>query len=99
MPNYEYKCTGCNHKWEDIQTIGNRDLPLAQACPQCGTAGTVARGWDSAPTMGVDATKQPPKAFRERMENMRSKLGKYNPTVRNNIDRALDMRGTKYGAQ
>ena len=99
MPNYEYKCTGCNHKWADIQTIQNRDLPLTQACPQCGTVGTVARGWDHAPTMGVDGSLKPQKGFRERMENMRSKLGKYNPTVRHNIDKALDMKGTKYGAQ
>lgn len=99
MPNYEYKCTGCNHKWEDIQTIGNRDLPLTQACPQCKTNGTVARGWDSPPTMGVDGSLKPSKGFRERMDAMRSKLGKYNPTVRHNIDKALDMRGGKYGAQ
>jgi len=99
MPNYEYKCTGCNHKWEDIQTIGNRDLPLAQPCPECKQSGAVARGWDHAPTMGVDGSLKPSKGFRERMDAMRSKLGKYNPTVRHNIDKALDMRGGKYGAQ
>lgn len=99
MPNYEYKCEACRHQWADIQTISNRDQPLAQPCPGCGAAGGVVRGWDTAPTMGVDGGLKPQKGFRERLDAMRSKLGKYNPTVRNNIDRALDMRGGKYGPQ
>jgi putative FmdB family regulatory protein len=98
MPNYEYLCRKCDHHWEDIQTIANRDTPTEQPCPQCGAA-AVARGWDHAPTMGVDAGVKPSGAFRERMESMRSKLGKYNPRVRNNIDRALDHKGTKSGPQ
>jgi putative FmdB family regulatory protein len=99
MPNYEYKCTSCNAEWEDIQTISNRDKPLGSPCPRCGREGGVVRGWNSPPTMGVDAALAPPRGFKERMENMRTKLGRYNPTVRSNIDRALDMRGSKYGAQ
>jgi hypothetical protein len=49
--------------------------------------------------MGADAQKKPPKHFRERMNQMRDRLGKYNPQVRENIDRSLDMKGAKYGPQ
>lgn len=99
MPNYEYKCHACQHQWDDIQTIANRDKPLAEPCPGCQATNSVVRGWDSPPTMGVDGALKPAKSFTRRMEAMRSKLGKYNPQVRHNIDRALDMKGTKYGAQ
>lgn len=98
MPNYEYLCRKCDHRWEDIQTIANRDLPTTLPCPQC-AAPEVVRGWDTPPTMGVDSNVKPTGAFRDRMEAMRSKLGKYNPRVRQNIDRALDHKGTKSGPQ
>lgn len=98
MPNYEYQCRRCNHQWEDIQTISNRDRPLEHPCPQCGEL-EVERGWNHAPTMGVDASVKPTGAFKERMEIMRSKLGRYNPRVRENIDKALTHKGTKSGPQ
>lgn len=96
MPNYEYECRLCAHQWDDIQTIANREKPCTEPCPHCGERG-VQRGWSHSPTMGADAGKKPPKHFRERMNQMRDKLGKYNPQVRNNIDRALDMGGGQYG--
>ena len=33
MPNYEYKCDVCGHKFEELQSI--KDDPL-QECPRCG---------------------------------------------------------------
>lgn len=98
MPNYEYECAACTHQWEDIHTISNRDAPCALPCPHCGER-QVCRGWRSSPTMGVDAALKPHPAFVEGMERVRAKLGRYNPTVRENIDRAVSMRGAKYGAQ
>lgn len=98
MPNYEYECKSCQSQWEDIQTIANRDHPTTLPCPHCGQQ-AVSRGWNHSPTMGADSSKKPSKAFRERMEGMRAKLGKYNPTVRGNIDRSLDMGGGQYGAR
>jgi putative FmdB family regulatory protein len=32
MPTYEYKCSSCDHEWEDIQNIN--DPPLT-TCPDC----------------------------------------------------------------
>ena len=33
MPLYEYHCDRCNHEWEDIETVDNRDL--MPDCPNC----------------------------------------------------------------
>lgn len=98
MPNYEYECTKCQTQWADIQTMANRDAPTGLPCPHCGES-AVVRGWNHAPMGGSDTTRKPQKAFTERLEAMRSKLGRYNPRVRQNIDRSLDMRGGQYGAQ
>ncbi|MCF8261437.1 MAG: zinc ribbon domain-containing protein [Melioribacteraceae bacterium] len=32
MPTYEYKCTGCNHRFETFQKI--TDDPITE-CPEC----------------------------------------------------------------
>lgn len=96
MPNYEYQCSQCHTRWDDIHPVAARDTPTQQPCPHCGASG-VERGWSAAPMAARDSTRKPQKAFRQRMNNMREKLGKYNPTVRNNIDRSLDMGGGQYG--
>lgn len=33
MPNYEYECTKCRHRFERIQKFSD---PLMKKCPQCG---------------------------------------------------------------
>jgi putative FmdB family regulatory protein len=33
LPTYEYKCSGCGHRYETREGF---DSPSTQACPQCG---------------------------------------------------------------
>ena len=33
MPLYEYECSACHHKWEQIQTFSD---PIVRKCPKCG---------------------------------------------------------------
>ena len=101
MPNYEYRCTAkkCATLWADIQTVANRDKPTLEPCPHCGKKNSVIRAFETPPTMGVDATKVPTSAFKAKMDAMRSSLGKYNSTVRHNIDKALTHKGTRTGSQ
>ncbi len=33
MPNYEYECTKCRHRFEHIQKFSD---PLLKKCPECG---------------------------------------------------------------
>jgi len=32
MPTYEYKCSSCDHKWEEQQSI--KEEPI-KTCPKC----------------------------------------------------------------
>ena len=99
MPNYEYRCTAkkCAQLWADIQTVANRDKPTLEPCPHCGRKNCVTRAYETPPTMGADAAVKPTSAFKDKMDAMRSSLGKYNKTVRHNIDKALTHRGTRTG--
>lgn len=99
MPNYDYQCSACQHRWEEILPIARRDEPQTQPCPQCRKRKVQRRAWDTPPTMGVDMTVKPDSGFKARMEGIRKKLGRYNPRVRENIDRALDQRGFRSGPQ
>jgi len=33
VPLYEYECSACHHKWEQIQTFSD---PIVRKCPKCG---------------------------------------------------------------
>jgi putative FmdB family regulatory protein len=33
MPTYDYKCKGCDHAWEEFQSI---KAPPTKKCPSCG---------------------------------------------------------------
>lgn len=33
MPTYDYKCKGCEHTWEEFQSI---KAPPTKKCPSCG---------------------------------------------------------------
>lgn len=43
MPLYDYQCQACNHKWEQFASIANREGPLQEPCPKCGTEGSVSK--------------------------------------------------------
>lgn len=36
MPNYSYKCTACQHPFEQVELIKNRYKPSKKPCPNCG---------------------------------------------------------------
>jgi putative FmdB family regulatory protein len=33
MPTYEYRCAGCDHKWDEFQSITAKPI---RKCPACG---------------------------------------------------------------
>jgi putative FmdB family regulatory protein len=37
MPLYEYRCGKCGHRFEELETIADRDRP--RDCPRCGNKG------------------------------------------------------------
>ena len=94
MPTYEYSCAKCQHAWESLQKIADRDTPCGEPCPACRKRG-VTRGV-SAPVMGADANVGPGADFKE----LTRKMGRSMPkSARQNLERAASLRGRKYGPQ
>jgi len=95
MPIYEYKCAACDHPFECMKSIGERDTPCGEPCPQCKKK-KVVRDFRSAPVGGVDATVGPGSDFAALARKMSPYLTK---NARQNMDRAASLRGRKYGPQ
>lgn len=96
MPIYEYKCNGCGHQFESMKSVGEREAPCAEPCPQCKKKKKIVRDFRSAPVGGVDATVGPGSDFKALARKMSPYLTK---NARQNIERAASLRGRKYGPQ
>lgn len=48
MPNYEYLCHACDHRFEEFQRLADRAKPTKKPCPQCGKK-KVEQHFGSAP--------------------------------------------------
>ncbi len=35
MPTYEYECTRCGHRFQQLLTVSDMQLPLKDPCPAC----------------------------------------------------------------
>jgi putative FmdB family regulatory protein len=61
MPNYSFKCDGCDHKFETFLKMSESDIPLKQKCPSCGKK-KVKKDWsDQRNSIGMDMTLTPAK--------------------------------------
>lgn len=78
MPLYGYKCEECDHEFDDFKPINDRDQPLGEACPSCGTVGKVERTLASARIVsGVgDFRRQVPDVFKDRLREIKKRAGK-----------------------
>ena len=38
MPLYLYRCTSCEHEWEEVRFVSQRDKDIT--CPKCQSKGT-----------------------------------------------------------
>lgn len=36
MPNYDYRCGACDHRFEEFRSIKDRKKPCKAPCPSCG---------------------------------------------------------------
>ena len=59
MPNYAFKCENCDHCFDEMLNLSDRDIPLKKPCPQCNKK-KVFRNWGaSKPILMADATLTP----------------------------------------
>ena len=52
MPQYTYRCDACNHNFDTVLRIADRDLPTKEPCPQCLVQGQVIKTILGAPSIG-----------------------------------------------
>lgn len=95
MPTYDYKCSNskCNHAFEMLLSIDERDAPCRVKCPKCNVRG-IQRDWITAPLGGRDATVAPGADFNRMMEKLQKGVPQ---RYRSHLSDATQHRGTQYG--
>jgi putative FmdB family regulatory protein len=61
MPNYAFKCDGCDHKFETFLKMSESDNPLKEKCPSCGKKKIVKDWSDQKNSIAMDVTLTPGK--------------------------------------
>jgi putative FmdB family regulatory protein len=93
MPTYQYRCSSCDHAFDQLKSISERDAPCSEPCPSC-TKNEVRRDWISAPAAAVDMNLTPGQDFKEVMQKVSRGVPQ---RYRSNLDRAASRRGTVWG--
>lgn len=80
MPLYAYQCEECGHDFSDVKKIADRDVPLGEPCPSCGTEGKVTKLLGSPRIVsGVgDFRRKVPDVFKDRLREIKKQSGKGN---------------------
>ena len=92
MPIYEYHCESCEHCFELLSKVDDRDKPLKKPCPECGEK--KLRKGIGLPITGADANVTPEKmcpGFTKRMEDI-SNSGVVDRKSKKNMEAAVNMR-------
>jgi len=76
MPNYAFKCEKCDHTFDEMLALNDRDVPTKKPCPKCKKK-KVIRDWGaSTPSLAMDATLTPQKVvgsqFKEVIEKIKN---------------------------
>lgn len=43
MPLYSYKCSSCDHLFDEVHKMDDRKTPESKPCPACGAEGSVTQ--------------------------------------------------------
>lgn len=61
MPNYSFKCEGCDHSFELFLKMSECDGPLKNKCPECGKKKIIKDWGQQRNSIGMDMTLTPSK--------------------------------------
>ena len=81
MPEYTYRCSACEHTWEEFRTMAAYKAPCDEPCPECEEM-KVNKAVDGISSIKVDTNKDCriaknlPGEFRERMNTIADGLPK-----------------------
>ena len=71
MPTYSYKCESCEHEFESLQKMNDRDNPTQESCPACGKLSVIR-----TPGIGghqFNDVQKPSGDWKNLLENMKRK--------------------------
>lgn len=74
MPTYEYRCSNCEHSFEELLKMSDRKIPETQPCPNCKQENTVQQLCSAAALVSpfaIDGLKKPASDFRDRMQQIK----------------------------
>jgi len=93
MPTYDYRCTACKKPFEQFRPIADRDAPVKEPCPMCGSSDCVERAFIEAPLTGADAALRPPSDFGRVLDRIKSGIPKQ---FRDGLDSSKNPRLARY---
>jgi putative FmdB family regulatory protein len=74
MPNYAFRCEKCDHSFDEMLALNDRDNPTKQPCPKCKKK-KVIRDWQaSTPSLAMDATLNPSKVVGSQFKEVIDKI-------------------------
>ena len=83
MPLYEYKCSECEHTFEEILKIADVARPLAEPCPNCGEL-KINRHWSEPTAMSYGSANlkdKRPEWFKDRLKKIASFTPRHNMDI------------------
>lgn len=81
MPTYDYRCSKCEHSFDKILKIADRELPTKEHCPNCKCENCIELSIMASSLMSpfrVDGLKKPHPQFKDRMQQIKSLSGRKN---------------------
>jgi putative FmdB family regulatory protein len=77
MPMYDYVCSECQHTFDKILKIAEKDIPKHEPCPKCGKTKCIDISLGAPALMSpfrVEGLKKPSGQFRERIQQIKKGL-------------------------
>ena len=98
MPIYAFICNACDHTFDEMLSLSDRDIPCKNGCPKCKKK-KVQRDWQaSTPTLAIDATLTPKKVvgsqFKEVIDRIKSN-GQVPKRFHEKLDASVNMNAGK----
>ena len=97
MPTYDYKCKACEHAFEEIHLIEDREVPTKNPCPKCGKK-EIFKSWAGVtPALAADTTLTPDKKTGGQWSEMMGRVKKGLPKrYHRGIDKSTNMSGRSW---
>ena len=88
---YAYICGVCDHIFDRILLMSERELPFSYPCPACDVSGSIKRSFVSEGVAAIDPVRlgrvKPDRDFRNHLDNIRKTHGTAPQPTAGNVPR------------